>query len=105
MAGDKLHHMYYTCRSNITCFIGNSNISVHYLSTKTTNHENVQNSSQSRDPKLAFFSETIAYYFSSLRYLYSSYPICPCPMTAVQLSQMSSFKAALKITDKDFGKR
>lgn len=62
MAGDELQHIHYTCRSTITCVTDNSNIFLHYLSKKTIHHQKVQKSSQSRDPKLAFSSETAPYY-------------------------------------------
>lgn len=85
MGRNKLRDIYDTCRSYITGFIGN-------LSKKTTKYGNVQKSSQSRDPKLAFFSEMTPYYFSCLRYLYSSNPVCPCPVTAVQLIALKGWQ-------------
>lgn len=41
VAGDELQHIHYTCRSTITSLIDNSNGFLHYLSKKTTHHQNV----------------------------------------------------------------
>lgn len=79
-------HPLLPCRSTITCVTDNRIVFLHYLSRKTTCHQNAQKSSQSRDPKLAFSSETAPYYFHFLRYLYSSNPAWLCPVAAVQLT-------------------
>lgn len=86
-AGNSLCHIYDTCRNNITCFIGNSNISLCYLSKKTTNYKKCAKISpiQASQISLSFFFflfQIILHIISVIWFIFTALipgvPACDC---------------------------